>query len=328
MSDFTIKPAVREQVPVWVGVVGPSGSGKTFSALRLATGIQSVSGGDIVFIDTEARRGLHYADRFRFKHVDFQAPFGSLRYLEAATYCVAQGAKTIIIDSMSHEHEGPGGLLDYQDQEFHRLGGKDSVKMLAWVKPKQARREMINGLLRLNANFITCFRAKSVTKPVKNASGKIEMVPQGFEPIAGPELVYEQTANVVLLPRSNGVPTWESDKAGEAMTMKLPEQFRAIFADRQPLSEDIGRQLAEWARGGEPVKPADPVDPLVAGRAAAKQGSAALQAWWKNITKDQAKAFKPILDTELKRIAAEADARPKEREPGIDDEDLPPPGEE
>lgn len=35
-SAFTIKPAVREQVPVMVGLMGASGSGKTFSAIRLA----------------------------------------------------------------------------------------------------------------------------------------------------------------------------------------------------------------------------------------------------------------------------------------------------
>jgi len=36
---FTDIPAVRERVPLLVGLVGPSGSGKTYSALRLASGI-------------------------------------------------------------------------------------------------------------------------------------------------------------------------------------------------------------------------------------------------------------------------------------------------
>ena len=44
---FEDRPATRDKVPLLVGLMGPSGSGKTFSALRLATGIQTVSGGDI-----------------------------------------------------------------------------------------------------------------------------------------------------------------------------------------------------------------------------------------------------------------------------------------
>ena len=78
---FEDKPATREKVPLFIGLFGPSGSGKTYSALELATGIQSVTGGDIHVIDTEARRALHYADRFTFRHVQFDAPFASLDYV-------------------------------------------------------------------------------------------------------------------------------------------------------------------------------------------------------------------------------------------------------
>ena len=78
---FEDRPATRERTPLLVGLVGPSGSGKTYSALRLATGFQRVTGGDIYFIDTEARRALHYADSFNFRHLPFGAPFGSLDYL-------------------------------------------------------------------------------------------------------------------------------------------------------------------------------------------------------------------------------------------------------
>ncbi len=256
---FEIKPAVREQVPLLVGIVGPSGSGKTWSALRVATGIQRVTGGDIAVIDTEARRALHYSDRFKFRHLDFRAPFGSLDYLAAIQACVAAGSKIVVIDSASHEHEGPGGMVDFQEQELARMAGDDyqkreRMKMLAWAKPKAARRKFIGGLLQLNCNFIFCFRAKSVSKPVKQG-GKTEVVQMGFVPVSGDELVFEMTANVLLLPKSGGVPTWESDYPGEAMAMKLPEQFKDVFARPEPLSEEIGQKLAHWAAGSVPKAP-------------------------------------------------------------------------
>lgn len=308
---FEVKDAVRESVPLLIGLFGPAGSGKTFSALRLATGIQSVTGGDIYAIDTEARRMLHYASNFRFKHIQFDAPFGSLDYLAAMRQCVAAGAKVIIIDSFSHEHSSEGGYLMSQAAELDRMAGndyakRDRVKMAAWIKPAQARSQMINGILQLNANLIMCYRAKEKTKPVKVQNGKVEIREMGFMPISGDEILFEMTANCLLLPHANGIPTWQSEEPGERMMMKLPEQFRSIFADSQPLSEDIGRQLAEWAAGGAP-KSVDNSAILNAARAEASHGKDALQAHWKSLSKPNKAIVNTIMD-ELKATATEADA--------------------
>ena len=252
--QFEDKPAKRERVPLLIGLVGPSSSGKTKSALRIADGIRSVVGGEVYGIDTEARRMLHYAGVHQFRHVPFDAPFGSLDYLAAMQHCVAKGASTVIIDSMSHEHEGPGGLIDFQEKEIERLAGDDyakreRVKMLAWQKPKAARRALINGMLQLNANMIFCFRAREKTKPVKQPDGKIKPIEMGFVPIAGEEFLFEMTANCLLLPKSDGVPTLTSEHQGELATMKMPEYLAHCFPAGNPLSEDTGRCLAEWARG-------------------------------------------------------------------------------
>lgn len=257
--EFTVRPAVREQVPILVGLVGPSGSGKTYSALRLASGIQQVAGGDIFMIDTEARRALHYAGdgpgKFKFQHIDFGAPFGSLDYLDAIRQCAAAKAGVIVIDSMSHEHEGPGGLVDSHEQELTRMAGQDygkreRMQMLAWQKPKAARRALLNGIVQLGVSCIMCFRAGEKTKPIKGQDGKIKPTDMGFTAIAGPEFVYEMTMSALLYPRSDGVPTWDSDLPGERVAMKLPGQFREMFTRGQPLSEAHGKMLAEWARGG------------------------------------------------------------------------------
>lgn len=315
IRTFDAKPAVRESVPLLVGIMGPSGGGKTYSALRLATGIQRVAGGDIYGIDTEARRMLHYADRFRFKHIQFDAPFGSLDYLAAIRQCVKAGAGVVIVDSMSHEHEGPGGLLDYHDRELDRIAGddygkRDRVKMLAWQKPKSARQQMISAILQLNANFIFCFRAKEKLKIVP---GK-QPIPQGFMPIAGEELVFEMTVNCLLLPHADGVPAWRSDQIGERMMMKLPEQFREIFAKEQPLSEPIGEKLAAWAKGGAtgtataaPAGEATASPSLDAGglpgdedtfldmaREKANDGAGVFNPWFKRLPPDQAARLDPI----------------------------------
>lgn len=247
---FEDRPAVRERVPLLLGLVGPSGSGKTFSALRLAAGIQRVAGGDVFGIDSEANRMLHYAERFNFRHVPFTAPFGPLDYLAAIEHCVKRGAKTIVVDSASHEHEGTGGVLEMHEAELDRLAGQDYQKrnkltMLAWAKPKQQRRAFINAILQLPCNFIFCFRAKPKLKMVRGQ----DPVELGYMPIAGEEFVYEMVLKCLLLPGANGVPTWKSEYPGETAMMKLPEQFKKDFGTPQQLSEDIGERLARWAAG-------------------------------------------------------------------------------
>jgi hypothetical protein len=299
MSNFAFKPAVRTQVPLLIGLVGPSGGGKTLSALRLAKGIQSVAGGSIAGLDTEARRMLHYADRFEFLHLDFGPPHGPDRYLDAVRAAVETGAKTIIADSMSHEHEGEGGVLSWHEAELDRMAGTDFRKreacnMIAWAKPKGARRKLINGLLQLNVNLIFCFRAKEKMKIVKDPKdGKNKPVDIGWQAIAGEEFVYEMTDRFLLPPGARGVPDF-SREAWETGVPKLPDEHEPIVRKDRQLDESIGAELARWAAGGKAPEVA--VDPAATARRARmvadfeivcrEEGQAAFVARFKVLSKE------------------------------------------
>lgn len=269
VRTFEDSEAERVRVPLILGIVGPSGSGKTYSALRLAAGIQRVVGGDIHAVDSEARRMLHYAPRkgeplsagkFRFRHTPFRAPFSPLDYLAAIDHCVKKGAKIIIVDSASHEHEGPGGVLEQHQEEMERLAALwgtslDAANMPAWNKPKTQRRQLINAVTQMDVHFIFCFRAKRKVRIVKGSKPES----RGWMPIAGEEFIYDMTAKFLLYPGSDGVPVWSPDEADEKEMFKMPGQFRDLFAKEAPLSEDIGQKMAEWAQGG-PM----PVDDTIA----------------------------------------------------------------
>ena len=61
------------------------------------------------------------------------------------------------------------------------------------------------------------------------------------------------------MPHADGVPTWESDKVGERLMMKLPKQFKPLFEGKhESLSEAHGQAMAEWARGTKREAPAQP----------------------------------------------------------------------
>jgi len=280
-----------------VGLIGASGSGKTYSALRLATGMQRVTGGEIFYVDTEARRALHYADEFNFRHVEMNEPFSPMDYLEAIKFCSGKGAKILIIDSMSHEHEGPGGVLAMHDAELDRLCGNDNsysrrnkMTMLAWAKPKAERRALINAVLRMGVNAIFCFRAKPKLKMVK---GK-DPIPLGWQPIAGEEFVFEMTINCLLYPNTGGVPVWKPEEKGEGVMIKRPDKLIPVFQDGQPLSEDTGEKLARWAEGDSPngkIKESDSASVKVgAGLIAAAETQAELDAALLNIKDELAES--------------------------------------
>lgn len=255
VRKFEVKEAVREQVPLLIGLMGPPGSGKTYSALTLAEGMKQVSGGDAVLIDTEGGRSKKYADLFKFRRIDFGAPFKPVDFLAAVREAIAANPCAVIIDSMSDEHEGEGGVLDWHDAELDRMAGNDwskreRVGQAAWIKPKANRREMINGLLQIQTPLIFCFRAREKVKQIKNDAGKMAPTNIGYQPIAPSEIVFAMDVNCILPPKSDGVPAWKSDKMGEDFIIKLPEFFKSIFTEGAPITKETGRALAAWAKGG------------------------------------------------------------------------------
>ena len=246
MSDFTFRPAVREQVGLIIGLIGPSGSGKTMSAMRLAEGIV---GKDKPFavIDTEARRALHYADMFRFDHLELEEPFRPSLYAEAIQAADKAGYGAIVVDSTSHEWSGVGGVIEWQEEELQRMAGDDwkkreSCKMAAWIKPKTSHKAMIQRMLQVRSVLILCFRAEERIKMEKDPkTNKTIIVPIGWQPVCSKELPYELTVSFLLTPEKPGFPS----------PIKLQEQHKALFPLDKPINQESGRLVSEWAKGGK-----------------------------------------------------------------------------
>jgi hypothetical protein len=266
---FAFRPAIREDVSLLVGLVGSSGSGKTYTAMRLASGI--CGGKRFAVIDTEAGRAKHYADQFQFDHGDLKPPFRPSAYAAAIKAADEAGYPVIVVDSFSHEHAGEGGLLDWHEEEFQRMGGRDTVKMTAWIKPKMAHKQMVQQLLQVRAHLILCFRAEQKIDMVRDDNGKTKIVPkespvglQGWIPICEKNLPYELTCSFLLTADAPGVPK----------PIKLQAQHLGLFPVGKAITEDSGKRLAEWAKGsaaprGSPPSPPD--DPAGAAVLTAEQ---------------------------------------------------------
>lgn len=244
---FEAKPATLAEVPLLIGLEGPPGGGKTFSALRLANGMQRVRPGPVVLIDTERGRATKYAKEFDFLHVPFDPPFVPEDFLAAVRQQIPLNPAAIIVDSLSDEHEGEGGVLDWHDRDVQAFGGNEHA---AWSKPKASRKRMIAGFLQITTPLIFTFRAREKTiQQNKPGSNRKEVVNIGFQPVAPAEIVHALDLVALLPVRADGVPTWKSEKQGEGFTIKLPNYLRPFIDEGRALDEGMGEAFARWARG-------------------------------------------------------------------------------
>ena len=256
MPNF--QPAKPIDRRLLIGIAGPSGSGKTVSALRLATGLVSGTNKKVAFIDTENKRALEYVKDYVFDHCDFQPPFKPSRYAEFINEADALGYGAIIIDSMSHEHEGPGGVLDWHSQELDRMAGDDYGKrercsQAAWIKPKAQRNALIHFCLqRTKAHIILCFRAKEKTEQ-KKVDGKTKIGKSGLLPIGGMDFFHEMSITMILPQGSAGHPDWESEASRINEVGGELKQF--IFSHPQ-INEEMGAGIKQIcsAKNKDPEK--------------------------------------------------------------------------
>jgi len=278
---FPAKPAARSEEPLSIGMIGPPGGGKTLSSLRVAKGIQSVRGGDIVLIDTEGGRSKKYADQIPFLHVEFNPPCRPEDFLAAIKQQIAIKPAAIIVDSMSDEHEGEGGYLEWHDAMVPSMGGNEWA---AWAKPKASRKKLITGLLHIKVPLIFTFRAREKTKQNTdpNAKRNEKIINIGWQPVAPLEIVHALDLTCILPPRADGVPVWHSDKIGEDFIIKLPNYLQPYIREGAALSEEMGAGFARWAAGDNAPKASASGDAKAAPSAhepePAQDGAAAISA--------------------------------------------------
>lgn len=250
---FDFRDAVREDLPLIIGLAGASGSGKTYTALRLARGL----GGTIAMIDTETRRGLHYAEEFKFKHANFCAPFTPERYLEAIDATRSVNPGVVIVDSASHEWIGEGGLHDIHSDIAQKMAKRsdgtvdyrklEAVNALAWADPKMRHKKMVQRMLQSPFHLILCFRAEEKLKAIKERDErgheKTKFVDAGWIPVCEKGMPYELTLSFTLSPETPGIPRFD-------LPHKVERQHRRFFPEGQFIDERVGEALGAWARGG------------------------------------------------------------------------------
>lgn len=219
-----LKVAKRERAKIKLGLQGPSGSGKTYSALLMAFGLCN-NWQKIAVIDSENHSADLYADLGNYNVLHLYQPFSPERYISAVDTCEDAGMEVIIIDSISHEWDGMGGILNLHSN----MTGNSFVN---WNKVTPRHNAFINKILQSNAHIISTIRSKQdYVLTEKNGKHVPEKV--GLKGITREGLDYEFTVVLELDLKHNAVSS--KDRTG-------------LFMDKPSfiITSGTGKIIREW----------------------------------------------------------------------------------
>jgi hypothetical protein len=221
-------------------ITGPSGSGKTFSALQMAKGIVGERG-RIACIDTEHGSASLYSDQAEFDVLELEAPYSPERFIDAISAAESAGYDLLIIDSMTHEWSGKGGVLEIHDQVSKTQKGGNSYTAWASVTPRH--NAFIERILQSKIHIICTLRSKADFVLETNAQGKQSPRKVGMAPIQRDGIEYEFTSALDISTEGN-LATASKDRT-------------RLFRDPLVISVDTGRLLLNWLECGEDQSVAD-----------------------------------------------------------------------
>jgi len=231
-----LRKATRQKSFMRLNLSAPSGAGKTMGALYMAYGLID-DWEKIAVIDTENGSASLYDHLGPFNVVDLEPPFTPERYIEAIDACLRASIECIILDSSSHEWNGPGGCVEI-NEKLAQAKYKGNT-WAAWMETTPRHDRFIQKVLQSKCHFITCTRSKMET--VMGDDKKVKKV--GMKDIQRDGWEYELTVSLSI-DRDTHCVTASKDRT-------------ELFEGKEPfvITADTGRLIRAWCEKG--------IDPMV-----------------------------------------------------------------
>ncbi len=224
-----LRHATRKQAKIKLALQGPSGSGKTYSALLLAFGITN-DWESIAVIDTENHSADLYAHLGSYNVLPLGKPFSPERYIEAIELCEKAGMEVIILDSITHEWDGSGGILD-----IHQAMTGNSFNN--WSKVTPRHNAFVQKFLQSRCHIIATIRTKQ-DYVLSEKNGK--MVPEkvGLKAVTREGMDFEFT--LVFDLDIKHMASASKDRTG--LFMDKPEAR---------ITSEMGQKILQWCNEGK-----------------------------------------------------------------------------
>lgn len=235
-----LRKATRIKAKIRLGMSAVSGGGKTYSALKIAKGLCG-AWDKVAIIDTENGSADLYSHLGDYSVITLTAPFSPEKYIEAIKTCEQAGMEVIIVDSITHEWDGNGGILS-----IHNSMSGNSFTNWAKLTPRQDA--FINSILQSPCHLITTVRRKQDYE-LTTEGGKTKVEKAGLKEITREGFEYELTINLELDVRHNA--TASKDRTG-------------LFADKPQFipDESTGELIRQWCEMGIEALPKPPKETL------------------------------------------------------------------
>lgn len=230
-----LRKATRQKAKIRLGISAVSGGGKTYSALLIAYGITK-DWDKIALIDTENGSGDLYAHLGSYSVLPLQAPYTPESYIKAIKACEDAEMEVIIIDSITHEWDGKGGILEISNS----MAGNSYTN---WAKLTPRHQSFIDSILQSKCHIITTVRRKQDYEMTTNSMGKL--VPQkiGLKEVTREGFEYELTLNLELDTTHNATVSKDRTNLFAGQPQFIP-------------SIETGEAIRNWCEMGiEPLKP-------------------------------------------------------------------------
>jgi hypothetical protein len=197
----------------------------------------------VAVIDTENKSADLYSHLGNYNVLTLLPPFNPERYIEAIDTCEKAGIEAIVIDSISHEWEAEGGILDIH-------GNMAGNSFANWAKITPRHNALVQKILNSSAHVIATVRTKQ-DYIITEKNGKQVPEKVGLKAVQRDGLEYDFTI------------VFELDINHLAVCSKDRTQ---LFAQKIPfkIESQTGQKIKEWCEGGLPMFAAVQPDPFEA----------------------------------------------------------------
>jgi len=229
---MNLQQAERKQAKIKMGLMGPAGSGKTYSSLLIAFGMVK-DWSKIAVIDTENHSADLYAHLGGFNVLALDKPFTPERYIEAIEICEKAGMQVVVIDSISHEWEGTGGILDIH-------GAMMGNSFTNWAKVIPRHNDFVQKILQSPCHIIATIRSKQ-DYVLSEKNGKIVPEKVGLKGVTREGLDYEFTL------------VFDVDIKHQATASK---DRTNLFMDKPQflITDKTGEMIKSWCESGKSLE--------------------------------------------------------------------------
>lgn len=240
-QPLQFKKAERSAVKLKGAIQGPSGSGKTDGALSLARQIVGPAG-RIALADTENGSAALYSDRYDFDTINISPPYLSTKFNEAINAAAEAGYDILVIDSISHEWDGEGGILSRKEAADARGGNQ----WTNWRPFTKEHGEFTAKILSAPIHIIATMRSKQDYVLEENAKGKSAPKKVGMKAVQREGAEYEFTFNLDV----------QMDHRAKASKDRTGLFGDGLWDLRDPKT---GKMLVDWLKSAKP----DPLDEAI-----------------------------------------------------------------